>query len=156
MNRSRTPVPIGLSVANFRGDARLIYEFIANAGSGCRAYELRPRGGICAAALDMYLLLSAFGSVASIASLLWMAYDRFIAPKRESGGDQAGIYIAIRRPDGTVIDLWMHGQSKEDFIREFELIIDEARTKTEFYIEYEQTIAELERSESWVRVDKGQ
>lgn len=151
-------IPIGLSVANL-GDSvetRRIYEFIAEVDSGYQAYALRSRGGKAAAALDFYVLLSAIGSVASLAGILWMAYDRFIAPRRSHGQDQAGFYIAIRRPDGTVIDLWLRGQPRDEFIQQFEITIDEACGNTDFRVEYERTVAELEQSGNWVKVDSGQ
>src|SRR5207245_1594529 len=78
--------------------------------------------------LDFFLVLNTVASVASIAGLLWLVYDRFIAPRKRDANDSAGIYIAVRRPDGTVIDIFLGRDvlNKEDFIHRFELLVGDA------------------------------
>jgi hypothetical protein len=147
------PIPIGMSLANCHGDvdALAVYEFIVTE-SGNAGYSFRPRPGtIAGAALDFYLVLSAVGSVASVASILWMAYDKFIAPKKRDVRDDAGIYIAIRRPDGTVVEVWLGRDvhTKEDFTQQFELIVEEARDP-HLRVVHKQTFADILTSDSWV------
>ncbi|NTW64433.1 MAG: hypothetical protein HGA46_10270 [Chlorobiaceae bacterium] len=61
-------------------------QFIDNADGEFETFSLAPKkpGTIRAAAFDYAVILNAAGSVASIAALLWMAYDKFIAPKKRA------------------------------------------------------------------------
>jgi hypothetical protein len=104
--------------------------------------------------LNFYLVLVAIGLVASIVSIIWHAYDHFIA-SRKSPKDPAGIYIAVRRPDGTVIDIMVGRDvlTREDLIQRMELIVGEANDPT-FQLIHETTISEIEDSDSWVRLDR--
>ncbi len=154
MKAKKDQVAVGMSLANCGGEvnAREVYDFIASQSDAYSAYSFRPSSRIAAAAIDFYLVLGAVGSVASVASILWMAYDKFIAPRKHSTGDSAGIYLAVRRPDGTVIDVWLghDAQTKEEFTTKFELIIEEAQDP-DLRIMQEETIAEIEDSDSWVK-----
>ena len=154
METSAQQIPIGFSLANCSGvRSEDVYKFIANRAQNCELYTLRP-GGFQAAALDACLLLGAVGSVASIASLFWMAYDKFIAPTKRDDHDDAGIYVAVRKPDGTVIAVWLgkNVKSKDEFVKQFEVIVDTAKGNAELRSENERTTADLERSGSWVKV----
>jgi hypothetical protein len=108
MSESTQSIPIGISLANCDGrvDAREIYEFIANETEGTTGFAFSPRGP-AAAALDFFLVLNTVGSVASIAGFLWFVYDKFIGSRKRDSNDSAGIYIAVQRPDGTVIDIFL-------------------------------------------------
>jgi len=155
MKAKKDQVAVGISLANCGGqvNAREVYDFIASQSDAYSAYSFRPSSRITTAALDFYLVLGALGSVASVASILWMAYDKFIAPRKHSARDSAGIYVAVRRPDGTVIDVWVghDAHTKEEFTTKFELIIEEARDPA-LRILQAQTIAQIEDSDSWVKL----
>ena len=147
------PIPIGMTLRDSHGlDARQVYEFIAAHAEDATAYAYRPRG-IGAAALDFYLILGAVASVASIASLIWTAYDKWVASKQCSAGESPKIYIAVRRPDGTVIDISLGGDvlTREDFIQRFELLVGAAQDP-EFRLTHESMMRDLVSSSSWVRV----
>lgn len=78
-------------------------------------YRLDAKGGIVAASIEYVVLLSAVGSVASVASLLWQAYDKWIAPKK----DRSSLYVCIDPQR----DLhWMLGdvfKDKDTFVADF-------------------------------------
>lgn len=156
MNQSNQPIPIGMSLANCGGrvDAREIYEFIANETQGTTAFAFRPRGP-ASAALDFFLVLNTVGSVASIAGFLWFAYDRFIASRKRDANDSAGIYIAVQRPDGTVIDIFLGRDvlNKEDFIQRFELLVGEANSP-DMRLTNEARVRELELDDLWVKIER--
>lgn len=119
------PISIGVSFANspnevdFDGAKR----FISLNQNNFQAYSLPPsRPGVFrAGAFDLMLILGAVGSIASLASILWMVYEKFIAPKKSTETSDAGIYIGITKPDGTVIDFWIGKDymDKDIFIQDF-------------------------------------
>lgn len=152
-------VVVGLAFANVHGraDAQAARQFIVDNASDCEAYELAPAppGVMRAAALDWNLIIQMGGSVASIATLLWMAYDRFIAPKKKLPKDDAGIYIAIRRPDGTVKDFWIGKNyvTEEAFVQDFTQTIDDIRANDPIGF-WREAVAEVRESETWVRIPR--
>jgi hypothetical protein len=149
--RNETPVGMTLADCGDEVDAQELYLFIASHVTGVTAYELRPRS-LAAAGLDFYLVLGAVASVSSIANVLWMAYDRFIAPKKHRMRSSAGIYVAVRQPDGSVIDVRLEESvSKQDFVRRFEIVIAQAK-QPELQFAHEKRIRELEESDSWVKI----
>ena len=104
--------------------------FIQSNGVGVDVCErvLPPPGVIVAAAIDWTLVLTAAGVAVQFASLLWGAYDRFIAPKK-TGKDDAGIVISLQRGDGTSDMFWI-GNSHTDrdaFIAEFSRKVETIR-----------------------------
>jgi hypothetical protein len=117
-------IAIGLALANTRGtvDSEVVFSFIENQASNVETYEMSPPppGMARAAAIDFIVLLGIVGSVASIASILWMAYDKFIAPKKNKD-DNAGIVIIIRKDDHTNEQFWIGNtdKSKDVFIETF-------------------------------------
>jgi hypothetical protein len=125
-------VAIGLALANTRDtvDPEEVFSFIENQSSNLETYEMSPPapGMVRAAAIDYMLLLNIAGSIASIASILWMAYDKFIAPKKNKN-DNAGIVIIIRKDDGTNEQFWIGNtdKSKEVFIETFTQKIETIR-----------------------------
>jgi hypothetical protein len=148
-------IPVGLTLVNCGDevDAQEVYRFIAAHVEGASAYRSRP-SGVAAAALDFYLVLDASASVASIANVLWMAYDRFILPKKRRMHDSAGIYVAARGPDGKVIDLWLgkNVSTKESFTEQLEVAVAEG-DRQGLRTAHQETIRELEQSDLWVRLD---
>ena len=148
-------ISIGLALANLPEacDAEEIMQFIANSSEDYDTYTLAPAppGTIRGAAIDIALVGTA-GSIASIARLLWMAYDKFIAQRRRKDQDDAGIYIVIHRPDGTIIEFWI-GKTHKDrgkFIEEFtkQVLSIQKEDDPEFWAN---KVGEIEESETWVR-----
>ena len=118
----RKEIAIGISVADCGNqvDAQQVYDLIASGATGATVYEFKPTG-IAGAAVDLYLVVSAVGSVASIANVLWMAYDRFIAPKKPRMRDSACLQIIVQRGDGTInLTLGENVSTKQAFIEQLE------------------------------------
>ncbi len=154
VNQEENRIAIGLSCANCSGiDTARVYEFIAKQDSDYEAYALRARPGM-AAAVDFYLVLSSAASVASIAGFLWMAYDRLIAPKKKRGRkDDAGIYIVIHGPDGTLVQVWLGKDvhTQDEFEERFESIVEQAQDP-KWHTAHKQTIEEIQEPASWVKI----
>ena len=149
-------ISMGIGLANLPSDvdSAALKRFLVEESDGYEVYRLAPAkpGSIRGAAFDIMLVFYAAGSVASIAALLWMAYDKFIAPKKSKETDSAGIYISIRKPDGNVKDFWIGNNYKhrEVFIKEFESKVTSIREQggQNFWAE---SVAEVRESEIWIR-----
>lgn len=156
MSESNQSIPIGISLANCGGrvDAREIYELIANETEGTAGFAFRPHGP-AAAALDFFLVLNTVGSVASIAGFLWFVYDKFTGSRKRDSDDAAGIYIAVQRPNGTAIDIFLGRDvlDKKDFIQRFELLVGEANSP-DMRLTNEAKVRELELDDSWVKIER--
>jgi len=150
----RKEIAIGMSVED-RGnqvDAQQVYDFIASGATGATVYEFKPTG-IAGAAADLYLVLRAVASVASIANVLWTAYDRFIARKKHDTPDSADLHIAIRKRDGTMMNISLGNVStKESFVERLEVVIAET-SEPGLRAAHELKIQELEESDSWVKLN---
>lgn len=146
-------IPIGITLADCGNevDAQEVYRFVADGVNGATAYEFKPTG-IAAAAIDLYLVLGAVASVTSIANVLWMAYDRFIASKKSCVRDSASLHIIVQRGDG-VVNLTLGGDvsTKQALIEQLEVVIADAK-KLELRPRHAAKIRELEESEFWVRL----
>ena len=110
-------------IVNQDVDPEELYRFIESQADSIRTYWIDPekaRGRHVRAAVEYIVLLGAVGSVASIASLLWQAYDKFIGQKKKKE-DTAGLYISIEFPDRTRYDFWLGNEYKDRdiFIEEF-------------------------------------
>jgi hypothetical protein len=150
----RKEIPIGMTIENCGDDidAQQLYNFVAESVTGAAAYALRPTGAT-AASLDFYLVVSSIASVASIADVLWMAYDRFIAPKTPRKSESVAIKIAVFGSDSAIELRLGEEVSKKDFVRGLESIV--AQTKQpEFQLAHEKRIRELEESDSWVKLNR--
>ena len=146
-------IPIGITLADGGDevDAHELYRFVTGEVTGATVYEFKPTG-IAAAAIDLYIVLGAVASVASIANVLWMAYDRFIASKRPKVGS-ACIHIIVQSGDGIVsVTLGEDVLTRQALIEQLEAIVAEAR-KPELRPGHVAKVRELEESESWVRVE---
>jgi hypothetical protein len=79
-----SPIPIKIALANLGGsvDVDEIYQYIESNSNDLETYEL-DSSKVTAAAIDYIAILNAAGSVASLASLLWMAYEKYILPKKQ-------------------------------------------------------------------------
>ena len=116
-------VVLNMSLANVGGTVKghEFYGFIEDNLDSIATYKLEARGRDVCAAIEYNMILGAVGSVASVASLLWMAYDKFIGSKKKTSGDDAGLYIAIVDPDGTMYHFWLGNEYKDRdiFIEKF-------------------------------------
>jgi len=149
----RKEIAIGISVADCGNqvDAQQVYDLIASGATGATVYEFKPTG-IAGAAVDLYLVVSAVGSVASIANVLWMAYDRFIAPKKPRMRDSACLQIIVQRGDGTInLTLGENVSTKQAFIEQLKGIVADAE-KPELRLNHAAKIRELEESDLWVKI----
>lgn len=109
----------GLMISVVNGgysEAENVYEEISsNLPATADDYCLDPRGGISAAAIDYVAVLNAAASVATIAGLLWKAYEKWIAPRHDRGS----LYICI---DPKKDLQWMLGETfkdKDSFVADF-------------------------------------
>ena len=149
-------VAIGIALANTHGsvDAEQVFSFIESYNGDFQTYRLAPPrpGSIRAAALDYMLLLNIASSAASIASLLWMAYDKFIAPKKNKD-DSAGMVVIIRKDDGTNEQFWIGhtDKSKEIFIQTFSARVDNIRHSQLSGQSTEHANEELKIESLWIR-----
>jgi hypothetical protein len=147
-------IPIGLGLTNLPMDVDVdeLRRFIASGVPDCETYCLRPDPN-AVAALDLMLVVNAAGSVASLAALLWMAYEKFIAPKKAKPDNDAGMYLAVRRPDGTNTEFWI-GKSDRDrqrFVAEFSRKMTTI-AKTDHDGASSQLITEIEESGRWEKM----
>jgi uncharacterized protein DUF2442 len=153
---SANEIVFGLGFANLPNgvDVHALESSLIVEGNEIRIYGLNRSfpGVIRAAAFDLTLVLSAAGSVASLAALLWMAYERFIAPKKSKEQDDGGIYIVISRPDGTIENFWIGNTEKERevFISKFSKTVTDVRTGDDPSF-WRSAVAEIEETEFWVR-----
>jgi hypothetical protein len=146
-------IPIGITLSDCRSevDAQKVYHFVADGIAGATAYEFKPTG-IASAAIDLYLVLGAVASVTSIANVLWMAYDRFIASKSPQVRDSACLRIIVHGGDGPVsVTLGDDASTRQALIEQLEVIVADAK-KPELRLGHAAKIRELEESDSWVRI----
>jgi hypothetical protein len=149
-------IAIGIALANTHGavDTEEVFTFIESHEGDFETYKLAPPplGSIRAAALDYMILLNIVGSAASIASFLWMAYDKFIAQKKNKD-DNTGIVVVIRKDDGTNEQFWIGhtDKSKEIFIKTFSEKVDTIRHSELPGQSTEHAIKEIETKSIWIR-----
>lgn len=153
----KSPVAIQMSLANVGDLARSeeVYDFIERNAADVKSYVLdasRVKGRIVAA-IEYVLILGVVGSVASIASLLWMAYDKFIGNIKKNSDDTAGLYIAIQDPDGTVTHFWLGNEYKDRdiFIEKFTESVELLRDDESVAEHTQQKVQELEADDLMVR-----
>lgn len=153
-NQNRIPIGISLTNLGSAQDARLVYQFIADHAQDYEFYAHRPGTGVAAAAIDSYLILGSIASVASIVSLLWKAYEKFIVPNRRGDKSDEGIYVAMRQPDGTSVDVWLGKDvhTYDDFSMRVELMVNEAANSEATGL-HKETITEIESSGLWIKID---
>ncbi len=150
------PIVIGVSLVNLPNgvDVRALERSLIVEGSEIQTYGLAPTSPRVtrAAAFDLTIVLSAVGSIASIASLLWNAYEKFIAPKKISQQDDAGIYIVISRPDGTIEKFWIGNteRHRDIFVSKFSKKITEIRNADDPSF-WREAVAEIEETGIWVQ-----
>jgi hypothetical protein len=148
-------VSIGIALANTRRsvDAEQVYSFIESQEGDFETFKLvPPPGGIFGAGLDYMLLLNIAGSAASIASILWMAYEKFIAPNKNKD-DSSGIVIIIKKDNGTSHQFWIghNDKSKEIFIQTFSNKVDHIKHSELPGESTSQTNYTLQTESIWIR-----
>jgi len=149
-------IAVGVALANVRqgADPEEILSFIESNGTHIEIYERTPppAGAILAAAIDWILVLTAVGSAASLAALFWTAYDRFIAPKK-SDSDDAGIFLALMKDNGTIDQLWIGNthKNREAFIEDFTHKIETIRHTDVAGESTEHVIEEIGMKSLWTR-----
>src|SRR5438132_6243145 len=149
-------IGIGMSVASCGNqvDAQQVYDFVASGATGATVYEFKP-SGIAGAAVDSYLVLSAVASVTSIANILWMAYDRFIAPKKPRARDSAYLQIIVQRGNETInLTLGENVSTQQALVEQLKAIVADAE-KPELRLNHAAKIRELEESDLWVKIRTG-
>ena len=151
-------VSIGIALANTRGsvDTEEFYSFIESQKGDFETYKraLPPPGTISVygAAIDYMLLLNIAGSAASIASILWLAYEKFILPKKKKD-DNNGIVVIIKKDNGTSDQLWIGSteKSKEIFIQKFSHQVDKIRNSETAGESTSHTNEKLRIESLWIR-----
>ena len=151
------PIVFGVGFASLPNgvDVRALKRLLVVEGSEIQTYGRAPAstGVAHGGAFDLTLVLGAAGSVASLASLLWTAYEKFIAPKKTSQkDDDAGINIVISRPDGTVEKFGIGNteRDREVFVSKFSKTITEIRDTDDASF-WRAAVAEIEETGIWVQ-----
>lgn len=132
-------------------DAQEIYNFIESQAEKIETYQLDSKK-VSKAGIDYIIILNAVGSVASIASLLWTAYEKFIKPAKIND-DTGGLYINIDSQKEGRTEFWLGNtdKDKEVFIQNFTTKISSFQ-KTESAAQlYEVTELEIKHSGSWIK-----
>jgi hypothetical protein len=150
-NHMESAVPIKIALANVGdlADPGEIFKFIETGSTDLETYEL-DGSKVTAAAIDYLAILSAVGSVASVASLLWMAYEKFIASRKRPESD-AGLYIVISLTEHEHIEFWIGKTHKdrEKFIKEFTVKVTAFRKTRQAQKELEEMKRDIARSGVW-------
>jgi hypothetical protein len=145
---------IGITVANANNvDTCDVVDFLEANNKNFTAYSLAPapKGSIRAAAFDCAIILNIAGDIASIAGLLWMAYDKFFANKKTQS-DNSGIIIYFALQRDKPVQFWLGGQykNKDVFVKDFTQSVDEMLDTTD-PDEHNQLVAEtMKNTNQWV------
>jgi hypothetical protein len=128
-------------------------DFLARENSDILVYDRAPPppGTIWAAGFGFEIVRTNIASVASIASLLWMAYEKFVVPKKKSGKESA-IFIDVIMPPHIRVQIRIGGQNddKEAFVKQFSNTMEKIREIDD--PAYNQKIAEvMENTKHWLR-----
>jgi len=151
-------VSVGIALANIPGsvDTEQVFSFIESQTGDFETYKRAlppPRSiSVYAAAIDYMLLLTIAGSAASIASILWQVYEKFIEPKK-SKNDNAGIVVIIRKDNGESNQFWIGNteKSKEIFIQIFSHEVEQIRNSELPGESTSQTNDKLKIESLWIR-----
>jgi hypothetical protein len=147
-------ISIGFALANCSNvPTDKVFEFIAEHWENAQLYTLRPGSGR-KAAIDAFTVisLSDAGSITSIAGILWMAYDKFIQPRKNGVDDSAGIYISVNCADGTAVDVHFGKDvlDSDEFVRGFEVIVEEV-SDPDLSESNQKIVDEVEDTGEWVK-----
>lgn len=151
------PLALQIALANLgylndKPDIEEIYNFIESEIVNIETYQLDSKK-VSAAAIDYVILLGVVGSVASIASILWMTYEKFIAPKKANDKDNSGIYITMRKPDGSLIEFWIGNEYKnrDIFIKDFTHEVSNFKESGDSIQHFHETSIEVKNSGHWIQ-----
>ena len=141
-----------ISVANTSAvDVSAVVDYLEENRSDLRIFEkVVPAGSIRNDAFKFLAVLNTIGSLSSIASLIWDAYEKFIVPTKKDEADNAGLMISIAprfREDPMMF--WVGGnyKSREEFVEAFEKINEKLKHVEDEYLE---TVDKLmESPETW-------
>ena len=145
-------IAFNISVANTSAvDVTTILDYLEEHRSDLKCYrKIIPHGAILNDAFKFLAVLNTLGSLSSIASLIWDAYEKYIVPIKEDEAENSGFMISIApnfREDPMMF--WVGGKykSREQFVQDFERI-NEQMKQTE--IEYNKAVDRLMASpETW-------
>ena len=148
------PVILKISLANtsnYDFHPEELYEFLESDKGSVHGYKFEPKG-LAAAAIDYVLILGIVGSTASIASLLWIAYEKFIGSKKRDKADSAGLFISLDVEGGSDFMFWIGKDyvDKELFIRIFSKKLAEFKETNRASEVYKETLEEIGNSENWI------
>ena len=110
-----------------------VLDFVESQSDHVTTYRHRPLGGITNNANEYLLVFNTVASFASIASFLWMAYDKFIANKKDPDSN-AGIILHIAPAQKEVhVNFWLGGRQKteKEFTEEFVEQLERVPTQAE-------------------------
>jgi hypothetical protein len=129
-----------------------IYNYLENDQNIIHGYQFAPKG-TAASAIDYLAVLYVVGSTASVASLLWNAYDKYIGSKKRDKKDSAGLFISLDVSAGTRFSFWIGKDyvDKKIFIQIFSKKLAEFQKTKRAQDIYEKTIEEIKSSDDWVR-----
>lgn len=152
------PVPLQIALANVHPavDADELYRFIESHSDNVHTYWIDPtkaRGRHVRASVEyIVVLLGAIGSVASIASLLWQAYDKFIVQKK-CNNNTAGLNISIEFPDRTRYNFWLGNEYKDRdiFIEEFSNKVEMLQADPNGEIKAVEVLSSIIHEDLWTR-----
>jgi hypothetical protein len=149
------PLQMALANVNQNVDPDEFYRFIEAQADNIRTYWVDPekaRGRHVCAAIEYIILLGAVGSVASIASLLWLAYDKFIGQKKTKG-DTAGLYISIEFPDRNRYNFWLGNEYKDRdiFIEEFSNTVEKLQNDPGAGKKTDEVLSSIIHEDLWTR-----
>ncbi|MDB2687756.1 hypothetical protein N9Y42_11155 [Mariniblastus sp.] len=146
-------IAINISAANTKAvEINEVLDYFESHHADCKTYrKVVPPGVVLNDAFQFMAVLGAVGSVASIASLIWDAYEKFVAPTKDDDDDNAGFMISIapmfhRDP----MMFWVGGKykSRDEFMREFERI---SKRLDDEQLRYNDEVDKLmENSDSWI------
>ena len=108
-----------VAVANTK-DANVndILDFVESQSTDATSFRSRPSSGVQMSAGDYLLVFNTMGSIASIAGIIWMAYEKFIAAKKDQNSNTAIVLnIAPEQPE-IQINFWLGGEqkNKDEFV----------------------------------------
>ena len=128
-----------------------IYDFIEGNAEEFECYRLAPAhpGTIRAAAIDFFIVLYSSASVASLASFLWLVYEKVIARRKNEEGD-AGIIVTLDPERGLQLWIGRDYKNKDVFLSAFTECMTEIQESTEGKKTSKRRLTEL-KSDIWIR-----
>ncbi|NQT61938.1 MAG: hypothetical protein HQ556_03170 [Candidatus Marinimicrobia bacterium] len=124
-----------------------LLQFLQSETNELDFYRPIPRPGVIqSAAFDWSAVINLTASSITIASILWIAYLKFIKPALTAGNDQAELFIALDNDNDNSTSFVLSGApiDKDSFIIEFSETIETMRK--------DQSVEESERIERKFRL----